>query len=196
MLNVHPTSGIEWFEADEPGIVKLKAEFAEEADEFLYLRKGEDIGSLDIACLLAHINMLTDGSLHTSLDEMRQWVQFGTNLLTFVPVMGMVYKRAKDFWLKRQWSGRKPRKLLLLLSPDNANREALPIYRAQGYEVRQYSQPSEKGKHRFYLNDKRFAVFLRRPDKTFIGLMGTDEKIRGELRRLFESEWYSSLEIQ
>ena len=63
------------FDIDVEGIVNLKAEFAMEADEFLWLRKGEDVGADVIAALLGITNSLADASLVDTLKDILVYIK-------------------------------------------------------------------------------------------------------------------------
>ena len=106
----------------------------------------------------------------------------------YYPAIKRMIADLKTRFFTAPWT-RKPKRLQLLVWPDARNEEARPLYEEQGYEVRFYSSELEKGHHRFYLNERRYCLFLRTGDDRFFGFIGSDTETRNTLRTLFEKEW-------
>ena len=62
------------------------------------------------------------------------------------------------------------------------------------YQVRHYKDRAHAGSHRFYLTEKEYCLFIRKPDSTFFGFRGSDEDIISDLKTQFALEWHSSVE--
>ena len=183
------------FLANSKGIIEKKAEFLGESEEFLLLRKGEDVGADIIACLAITVNALSDISL---LDEAKEF-------LVYAAVMDRIssfYRRIKAIIDKKRKiaseGGRgpiKPKDLRILCWPDSENRESKPMYENQGYFVRRYKSEGQKGPLRYYLNEKRYCIFMRTGEDEFTGVIGNSKETISELRKAFEDEWKTSVEF-
>ncbi|MBI2919236.1 MAG: hypothetical protein HYY01_14780 [Chloroflexi bacterium] len=183
-----PLGGTERFEADQHGIVALKAEFLDEADEFLWLRKGEDFGGDVIGYMSAAINALADRALIDLVKNLPVYTDAAQKVAELYPSIRQSIKRAASRFRSDPWT-KKPKDLRLLLWPDDTNEQARPLYERQGYEVRFYPSQALTGSLRLYLNEKRFCLFFRTGDNSFFGLVGADEETRSQLSQLFEDEW-------
>ena len=184
-------SGIEQFEANEPGIAVLKAEFLAEANEYLYLRKGEDFGGDIIGYMATCINALADVSLIDAVKDFVVYTTAAEHVAKYYPAIKKKISQVEERFRHNPWT-RKPKKLHILLWPDEQNEAARPIYEAQGYEVHFYSSELDKGQHRLYLNEKRYCLFLRTSDNRFVGFIGSDVQMNNALKTQFEAEWGKS----
>jgi hypothetical protein len=66
------------------------------------------------------------------------------------------------------------------------------MWKAMGTQVRFYKEDTEAGSHRFYLNEKGYAVFWRQgldENTRFYGFEGTEPEIIQRLKAIFEEEW-------
>lgn len=181
------------FEANEHGIATLKAEFLAEAEEFLFLRKGEDFGGDVIGFMAAAINALSDVSLTDRMKDLIVYAVASEKIAKYYPQIRKLIDKARESYQTTPWKGRKPKDLKILLWPDETNREAQPLFERQGYMVNYYASPDKKGSHRFYLNEKRYCLFLRTEQDRFLGFIGDDETVRAGLKAVFEREWEESV---
>lgn len=182
-------TGITYFEADTPGIVTLKAQFADEAEEFLWLRKGEDVGADIIATFLALVNTLGNLNLMELVTAYALFHAVKEGMKNDYKAIWKLWERAQKLFKENPFSGRKPKDLRILCWPDEDNEEARPLYEVQGYSVRHYRDERLRGSHRFYLNDERYCLFFRTPDERFFGFIGKDTEVMSQLRTHFEYEW-------
>ena len=71
------------------------------------------------------------------------------------------------------------------------NLEVLPIFKALGGRVRHFGPDADLGRLRYYVNDRRFCLFVRTPDDAFFGLIGDDPLVIDHLKADFLNEWES-----
>lgn len=180
--------GVERFEANEPGIAILKAEFLDEADDYLYLRKGEDFGGDLIGYMSIQVNALADASLINLVASLVVFVQAAETVARYYPKIKRMIADARKRFTEAPWK-RKPKDLKLLLWPNIRNEEARPLYEVQGYQVRFYVSKRDMGQHRLYLNEKRYCLFLRTGEDRFLGFIGRDAETHQSLKSFFETEW-------
>jgi len=177
------------FSANSKGIIEKKAEFYDEARKYLLLRKGEDIGAEIIAVMSLFINSLSDVS----------FLEVAKDFIVYTTVLERIYKYysgARDRLEKRKATVLPPPKdLRILCWPDKENREAKPIFQAQGYQVKRYENELQKGPLRYYLNEKRYCLFIRSGEDTFTGVIGDNPDTIAELKQTFEKEWSTSKEL-
>ena len=171
------------FNANTKGIIEKKAEFFNEAREFLFLRKGEDVGIEIIGFMSFAINVIADPLL---ADMIREFI-FYENVLRRI---NRYYQKIKQIIESRKKEVLSPPKdLRIILCPDRENTEAKPIYEAQGYQIKSYENELIKGPFRYYLNEKRYCLFLRTGKDTFTGFIGNNSDTINELKISFENEW-------
>jgi hypothetical protein len=64
----------------------------------------------------------------------------------------------------------------------------LEVLRKLGGDVR-YLPQERRGKFRFFVNDAKYCLFVRKNDGRFSGVIGNDLNIINALKEAFESEW-------
>lgn len=199
------------FESDEPGVARLKVETELEAEEYLYLRKGEDFGGFVTELIQAAslgINQLTmlieayaplaPDLLNISIKETIE--SFDDFLELYLIITGIntkwkelskkQFRSFSDFFPFKSRS-RKP-EVKILCNPDERNEGARIGWEANKHEVRHYIDPKKAGSHRLYLTEKRYVLFYRSPNNNFFGIIGRDEKTIVRLKELFKEEWKSA----
>lgn len=198
----------EWFTTDQAGISWIKRITRQETREFLYLRKGEDFGGLlqflvELASQAPEqieatfsLYMDTFPDLLKDIDYQSlvklDWAQ----ILAFYIVMSkgkeLIVKSEKKLaeWL-RIGKPKLPKlpDLRIICNPDEVNEAARLGWESLGFKVRHYRDTARAGTHRYYLSEKCFVFFIRRPDRTFFGFRGTDSSIIRDLKKQFEEEW-------
>lgn len=207
VLKLHSLRGGKWFEADLAGISQLKREVHRKADEFLFLRKGEDFG--------AFIEMLLELMAHTpeqitavfslyferfpelaaSIDLQRLTEIDWKKILAFYILMTKgkelaikTWKKMKEILVAGRDKDRLP-KLRILCIPDEVNEKARIGWEEMDFQVRHYKDKRQAGSHRYYLTEKEYCFFIRKPDSTFFGFRGADKNVISDLRSQFDLEW-------
>ncbi len=191
------------FVANEEGIVKLKSEFLIEAEEFLLLRKGEDIGGELIALFIEVVSSARESIEFVFETEFAKIVKKYFDFLWEAAEAYALYRTMRETIIeaiesyaskeKRQVSSKKLNRLNILCFPDEENEKARLHYERLGYQVRHYRSADEKGLHRFYVNEKRWCFFLRSGEQ-FKGVVGTDQPTILKLVEQFDLEWKDARE--
>lgn len=212
VLNTYGLRGGKWFEADLAGISQLKREVHRNADEFLFLRKGEDFGAF-IEMLyelmaqtpeqIAAVFSLYYGRfpvVAASVDlqklsdiDWKQILAFYTLITKGKELAIATWKKMKEILVTGRGKGRLP-KLRILCIPDDVNEKARIGWEEMGFQVRHYKDAAQAGSHRFYLTEKEYCFFIRKPDSTFFGFRGSDQDVISDLRSQFDLEWSLSEE--
>lgn len=205
-LNIVKAGRVSRFEADEPGVTLLKDDFRNEAEEFLFLRKGEDFGAFLIQAMEAlswgpdimktlyyAYEPITDfAGFHIENALELDWDKFLTSYLLISNSLELSKKQLEKikerFWYRRTQKKSKP-VICILCYPDKRNERARVGWEALGAKVRHYKEESQKGSHRLYLNEKRYAMFYRSAEERFFGFIGDDQDTISRLKELFEAEW-------
>jgi hypothetical protein len=218
-------SGLESFEAaSEQEIVARKLDFLSDGGDFLYLRKGEDVGAVEVA--IDALNLLQQAA--TLPPDFAPWVPdvvtVATGIvggaLTVASVTAALNKawkfgldqldlfrenlrRTKCLFPKKTSTGQLiswedavrnstfpvPKDLRIICNRDSENEKAIALFRLYGARIRHRPKSVATGSHRFYLNDKRTALFFRQPDRTFLGITGHDLFLESKLKSAFLQEW-------
>lgn len=213
-LNFYKLRDSEWFEANSSGISQLKMMTRQDAHEFLYLRKGEDFGGVmqmlfelmsqspeviqaTYSMYLSHIPEIAS---EVSLDALLEvdWAQVLAFYLIITKVKELVIRNGEA--LKSWWENIRKGKptpsipyLRIICNPDDVNERARIGWESMGYEVRHYADPKQAGSHRYYLSEKSYCFFIRKPDSTFFGFRGSDPSLINELKSQFEQEWHTAI---
>ncbi len=205
-----------WFEADKVTLSKIKSKYLFEAEDFLYFRKGEDWLKHLISFFVALVGG-EDKILELSKCYSKECLEYAqTNIknlikldkvkcLDWLLVMSgdvdetrMCYNYLKkELWQSFQNRWEQNRAIthnFQILCKKNIpdNQKHLPMWKAMETEVRFYQDDTEAGSHRFYLNEKGYAVFWRQgiDDKTrFCGFEGKNSEVIKCLKAIFEEEW-------
>jgi len=217
--------GLESFEAaSEQEIVARKLDFLSDGGDFLYLRKGEDVGAVEVAIELFNLlqqaaNFAPDFAPWVT-DAVQRATEIGEGILTVAGVTATLNKawkfsldqldlfrenlaRTKKLFPKKTSAGDPisweeaiisssfpvPKDLRIICNRDSENEKAIAFYRLYGARIRHRPKSAPSGSHRFYLNDKRSALFFRQPDKTFLGVSGHDPFLEEKLKVSFLEEW-------
>jgi hypothetical protein len=174
ILKVQDKPGIKYFETNERGIINLKVEFGAEAKEFLLLRKGEDALPLILVTFFGIINSLNEHHVGEILGGIAVLVKTLNKIKKLYPEIKKLISQAEENYKTTRLAGRNPKEVRILCCSNKETEEARPLYEAQGYQVRFYADESLSGSHRYYLNEKRFCLFLRTSKKHFFGFIGDD----------------------
>lgn len=206
-LKFHGIGRGEWFVSDLAGISQLKREVHRNADEFLLLRKGEDFGAvLEMLCeLIAHSPEKIE-TIYTHYFEHFPEVASSVNLKKLLEMdwaqmlaFYTVITKGKELIIKTREimenilgpSCNKDMlpELRILCKLDEVNEKARIGWEDMGFQVRHYKDPAQAGSHRFYLTEKEYCFFIRKPDSTFFGFRGSDQDVISDLKSQFNLEW-------
>lgn len=207
-----------WFEADKVTLGEIKSKYLFDAEDYLYFRKGEDWLKVFIDWLLSlgigpeQILELANVCGQEAIEFAQGCIDALSDLsvkecLELYVIIGSGHELARkhiQYLQKKIWGpfiefvGRVRHKgsanfrILCKSSPENIAH--LPKWKAMRTKVRFYREDTETGSHRFYLNEKGYAVFWRQGinDKTrFYGFEGTEPEVIKQLKAIFEEEWRS-----
>jgi len=207
VLKHHSLKRTQWFEANLAGISQLKREVHKNANEFFYLRKGEDFGAF-IEMLLELMVQTPEQitsvfslyferfpELAASLDLHKLTEIDWKEILSFYTLMTLgkelviaSWKKMKVLLAPKPGDVKLP-KLKILCYPDEVNKKARIGWEDMNYQVRNYKKKAQAGRHRFYLSEKEYCFFIRKPDSTFFGFRGSDQDVIRDLLIQFALEW-------
>jgi hypothetical protein len=172
--------------------VNLKVEFAAEAKEFLWLRKGEDVGADITSTFLGMVNSLADLELAERLKDILVYVKTVEAIEKHWPKVRDRFRNLKDHFTRGSSQKRHPLDLRILCSPTDDTEAARPVFEEQGYHVRHYRDDRQAGRHRFYVCEARCRLFHRTPGRRFVGLLTDDAMTIATAKNTFEAEWESA----
>lgn len=210
LLNYHKFGDSEWFEANSSGISQLKLITRQDANEFLYLRKAADFGA--VMQMLFELISQSPDTIHTvysaylsqipelgitvSADDMinLNWEKILAFYLILTKGKELTIttaKALKSFWTRVRKGKSTPRipDLRIICYPDEINEMARVGWESMGFKIRHYIDPKQAGSHRFYLSEKSYCFFIRKPDSTFFGFRGSDIGVIRQLKAQFQNEW-------
>lgn len=203
---------LEPFEADATRIIASKMEFVADGGSFLYLRKGEAMGAIEVAtfsALLSHPYVTsasealvaigaaaaTVGGAIVAFNKAwalgnRQLEKLVANFDRSKQVYAQLAKRIDAASRKALPSGLPvPKDFRVVCTPTKENEKAIPILRALGVRLRHRPKKTPSGSHRFHVNDTRFVLHVRGPGDRFLGVTGSHTFMRERLRADFLEEW-------
>jgi hypothetical protein len=211
ILNFHRVSGrTKRFEANLSGVSALKRGVHGRAREFLYLRKGEDFGAfiefmveaakrpkIEVVRIMrpffaCHTKLGNPVSLEALGDlDPRQWLEFYKIVTRSVELLIPTVAWMAAMIRSSQQIPPLP-DIRVICNPSDVTEEARRGFEhIQGSQVRHYNDPAQAGTHRFYVSEKEYCFFVRRPDKRFFGFTGKDPGVISELKTMFLKEWRS-----
>lgn len=160
MLEKRLMASIESFKADLDKITEIQKEFLKEAKEFVYFRKGEFDNI--VAILNATMALIKLG----------------------VDVIDIFRRKRQD----KEGSPREELVIRVISIKTPQNEQGLRELEQKGVGV--CIVPKEKrGSMRYFVNEKRFCLFIRQQEDSFFGVKGNDSLMRAGLKQLFEAEY-------
>ena len=69
------------------------------------------------------------------------------------------------------------------------NKKAISMFQLAGVRIRHRPKSVSSGSHRFYLSDKKCALFYRMDGGRFLGVTGHDLELQKRLKEAFLEEW-------
>lgn len=208
MLTSEENSNILSFECDQEEINLMKKAFIAEGGSYLYFRKGEFAGFFDSLQFAVDLAQNTDwyavGDIvwqgvenYAILRAFAEYIRKDSNKASehFSTTLNKVKKFSVDLNLLMKIGGTpfpstRATDFRIICTKDPYNENYLSSFEVFGAQIK--LNPSEKkGRHRLFLNDKRFCFFIRENESTFYGFMGSDPLIMKKLKSDFENEWNS-----
>jgi len=186
MLDKKNSSG-QYFRSDQVGIDKLKNEFLKEAREFVYYRKGEwhgGLASVQHAIAWAQANPA--------------WVSIGIAMYT--PSKDLVILVAKSLGKTVAWATEKVKEYFASLKPRHVTRRVIVSKGIDPEVVEKWEAVcgkggvvtipnSQKGPWRYFINEKRYAIFTRVGENDLRGIIGNEPEMIQTLRQMFDTEF-------
>jgi len=210
-ISEHATGRL--FSASGDGTAPLQLQFCLEAEKFLYLRKGEwGVGEL-VVPVMAWVQQVGWEALTTSADVGAEILKMakGAGWESILPKIAVATLSAEMIIASVERSARRITSMVRDLSdwirgqkPPSArigasdarvictagkSDSALPFCVRANMHVRQYIDPGERSRHRYYVNEKHFCLFLALGRRKYIGWYGDDPQMIDALRKDFEREW-------
>ena len=206
-LRDYQVKGGKWFEANLAGISGLKREVHKNANEFLFLRKGEDFGAF-IEMLLELMSQSQDVINKVFSMYLERFPELNPRVILEklieldwgeILVFYKILTKSKELIIHTAEllriilePGRNKRclpNLAILCKPDEVNKKARFGWEEMGFDVRHYKNSDQSGTHRYYLSENEYCFFIRKPDSTFFGFRGSDKALISELKKQFIFEW-------
>jgi len=168
---------LEIFDVDLTKLTEIQITFLRPGAKFIYFRKGEAENNVLIAAkflaLLAVIYKVI-----IDYPELKEGVK------AIISDIVSVAKKVVSYI-------KKPHMLPLseIACPDDPEVTiTLEVIRKLGGDVR-YLPHECRGKFRFFVNDTKYCLFVRKNDGRFSGVIGNDSNVLNALKEAFESEW-------
>jgi len=205
------------YNLDVREVVASKMDFVSDGGSFLYLRKGEAHGAIEVAAYAIEIlqqhwpsgGSLVDTLAHFGLGSgavvggvaslNKAW---GIALKQYKLFLDNVDDTREIFKPMRDDKGLKtitddensivsplPHDMRVICTKDNINVKALPLLLALGARVRHRPDDLLSGSHRYHVNENRFALYYKNIDNRYIGCEGTNAELQAHLKADFLVEW-------
>jgi hypothetical protein len=213
---------VKWFYDNEVTLVKRKTKYLFGAEQYLYFRKGEDWLKLIISFFIAlargeelirnlaescqgpqreDVLKYTDDNME-DLKNLKQIICIDWLHLLSQYTVPDEYEKCQEYIKTNVWNdfiawkdmGNIPTDFKILCRHNN--KIFLPHWQAVGTNVKFYLNDEDAGSHRFYVNEKGYAIFWRQKingENCFYGFEGTDSKGIQLLKEIFETEWVRAL---
>ena len=207
------TSEMKSFDYTVERVVASKMEFVVDGGSFLYLRKGEASGAvevatyalgllgpgiLDAADLLAQIGMGAAAAAGGIAAFNKAWEfgleqleKFFSNIDRLKEVSGKLRGRIEKSEAPKNSVQvlPVPADMRIICTRNEENERAIPLLRALGARLRHRPSTLNPGTHRYHVNEFRFALHFRASGSRFIGVTGSDPLMRAYLKSDFLEEW-------
>ena len=176
---MNKATNIKSFEGDLAKITEIQTSFLKEAKDFVYFRKGEFDNIVEMLLVLINHVLSNPKIIIASVAAYP-----GAKAIVSDIIKGVkkIEQFAKDRKEKNELTFR-----VISIKTDK-NRKELKEFEEKGVGVCEI--PEEKsGRLRFFVNEKRFCLFVRQEENDFFGMIGTDKLMIRRLRELFDREY-------
>ena len=185
IISIYNLQQAEWFITDEAGITELKRQIRMRAQEYLYLRKGEDFGAF-IQMLFELFSQSPDviqtvlDSYFRTYDSILKDININkiialdwSEVLAFYMILTdskeLIFKTKKEIMNVLKFSKKlvKLKDFKILCNPDEINKKAKKGWDLLDCKVINYKKYENAGSHRFYISEKEIYIFIRKSDRSF-----------------------------
>ena len=171
-------------------LTRIQNEFFSDRPRFLYFRKGEAENNVPVALRWLNEKLISrDLESVGFLDCLEAVVHAFFSNPSKVAELLWKLVQSKEEQLRGIPASSSGSDFRMIVGPDDDAVECtLRIIAESGGRVR-YLTPEQRGKIRYFVNDREFLIFTRDADDRFSGLRGKDEVFRCGLKGAFEDEW-------
>jgi len=168
----------ETFDVNLSELTDIQITFLRPDAKFIYFRKGEAENNVPIMAAIVSVFVIIYKVIKDYPD-----LKKGVNAL-----ISDIKAAAK---IVLDYVGKSPQEhsIRQIACPDDPEVTiTLEVLRKLGGDVR-YLPQERRGKFRFFVNDAKYCLFVRKNDGKFSGVIGNDSNIINALKEVFESEW-------
>lgn len=164
---------IESFEGDLAKITEIQTSFLQEAKDFVYFRKGEFDNIAEILSAVMDYISRNPEIVIVSVAAYPGAKRIVTDSIKAV-------KRIRRFAKDRKGKNELTFRIILTKKAKE--------FEKKGIGVCMISE-EKSGRLRFFINEKRFCLFIRQKENDFFEIIGTDKLIMSRLRKAFDYEY-------
>ena len=178
------------FECDQHGIDRLKEEFFENAEDFVYYRKGEWEG---ISAILEFVQNYLSNHPEIVISAIGVYPAIKILKKDVKHKLKQVKESMKNFIDKYSTNKKKPEQVTcrVITSLTEDNKKHIPKWEKLCGKGGVCIIPEEQsGYFRYFVNEKEFCLFCRIDDNTLQGIRGDNPMIIKMLRDKFDEEFF------
>jgi hypothetical protein len=176
---------VEHFTGNLKDVSNIQKSFIVRDVKFIYFRKGEAENNILIAYLITLVLI--------AWHFLKSWPEFKEGTKVFLEDLKNIADKCIEKF-KGAWPSR-PDCREIACPEDPIIKETLEILKRLGIGVR-YLKNEQRGKFRYFVNDKKYCLFVRRNDGIFTGMIGNNPEMILCLKETFENEWEEIESIQ
>lgn len=180
MTSDPPTEGVERFEGNLARVTDIQKEFFDQADEFCLFRKGEFDNIVEIC---KHIGQFVDENKCWLVPCAIASVNTTVNLIRLV-----ADRRDKRHAQGKANKSTPPSKALAVVSTSTPMNESHLKKLADYGAVVHVIAEKDRGRMRFFVNEKRYCLFFRQEKDDFWGYIGSDPQTIDRLVCMFSQD--------
>jgi len=176
---------LETFDVDIEKLTNIQITFLRPEAKFIYFRKGEAENNLMIMPAIVAVAAVV-------YKVIIDYPELKKNIRAIISDIKAAAKNILGYIRKS------PERLRIqeIACPDDPDVTiTLEVLRKLGGGVR-YLPQERRGKFRFFVNDTKFCMFVRKSDDMFSGVIGEDPNVIKALKEAFESEWEELTPLQ
>jgi hypothetical protein len=181
--SISSASRVKTFSADLDQLTEIQKTFFDLRNKFIYFRKGEAANNIAIAAEWA----LLVAAVHAILELIKDYPKIRAGTILLKDDLLNIYRLiAAQFQQKPSLQLPVFREIAC---PDEDDiTVSLELVNHFAGEVR-YLPKERRGKFRYFVNDEKYCLFVRRNDGRFNGVIGDDPNMIATLKEAFEAEW-------
>jgi hypothetical protein len=169
---------LETFDKDLRELTDIQITFLRPDAKFVYFRKGEAENNVPIMAAFIAVAAV----VYNVIKDYPDFKKGVKSLITDIKAAAKVVL---------SYIGKSPQRYQIreIACPDDPEvTTTLEVLRKLGGDVR-YLPQERRGKFRFFVNDTKYCLFVRKNDGRFSGVIGNDPTVISALKEAFESEW-------